>query len=144
MKRRSPAALFSEPQRTNTPSTIPVLWRFAKLPENASWKAWEVSVKHTTGTWATCSRPGPGILVQDLGSGRETRCVHARTFRLACISEICHSFLRNLLPYSLPAMTFSSQPPSPISAASLLHHHQCLTFSPHRPYFSHLTFPTTD
>ena len=34
------------------------------------------SVKHTTGTWATCSRPGPGNLVQ------------ARTFRLACISEI--------------------------------------------------------
>ena len=89
------------------------------------------SVKHSTVYWATCSRPGPGILVQDMRSGRITRCVHARTILLVCISKTCHPFLRICLLISCPPGLFKSQLPSPISAAFSLHHHQCLTFSHH-------------
>ena len=43
-----------------------VPWRFCKTARECELEGLGISVKHTTGTWTTCSRPGPGILVQDL------------------------------------------------------------------------------
>ena len=61
-----------------------------KPSENANWSVWKISMKHTTGTWATHSKPSPGILTQSLGSGRTTKRVHTHPQR--CLSEISITF----------------------------------------------------
>ena len=125
-------------------------------PEASSRRAWVGPVKHTTSTWVTQSRPGHGILAQDMRSRRMSWCVHARTLRLVCFSEVCHpfvfiytshlpsysllTFLYLALAHFLSATKSSDQLLSPFSVAFSPYHLQCPTFSPHIPCSS-LVFP---